>query len=89
MDERKNQNFKLSVIILLVSFLLCIVPILFMLAKEIITENKQLLEINKIEENHEKLTFYLDGKEVDFDKIDINLYQISYDMESGKVFLTK
>lgn len=35
-----------------------------------------------------KYTIYLDGNEVDMDKIDIKLYKRSYDDENLKIFLT-
>ena len=43
----------------------------------------------KIEENHNEITFYLDGEEVEYENIDLSLYQYTFDEEENKVFLTK
>lgn len=45
--------------------------------------------ISTIEENADDWTFYLDGEEVSFDNINIRQYQVSYEVETRKVFLTK
>lgn len=45
--------------------------------------------LNEIESNKSNIIFYLDGKEVSPDTVDIKQYQISYDNESNKVFLTE
>lgn len=51
-------------------------------------ENYQAM-LTEIEENAESISFYLDGVEVEYDHIDIAQYDVSYDEENGKVFLTK
>ena len=42
-----------------------------------------------IENNHNEITFYLDGEEVEYENIDLSLYQYTFNEEENKVFLTK
>lgn len=56
----------------------------------IITGVAGIITTNKIEKTRDisQYTLYLDGNEVDMDKIDIKLYNRSYDDENLKIFLT-
>ena len=49
-----------------------------------------IITTNKIEKTRDisQYTIYLDGNEVDMDKIDIKMYKQSYDDENLKIFLT-
>lgn len=40
-------------------------------------------------ESPEEYSFYLDGEDVDYDKIDLDQYKITYDLENKKVFLSR
>lgn len=37
----------------------------------------------------QEYSFYLDGEDVDYEEIDLEQYDISYDLKDKKVFLTK
>ena len=41
----------------------------------------------KIIDNHSEYTWYLDGREVDYDKINLNQYEITYDLDKNEVYL--
>jgi len=47
------------------------------------------LRIEFIETNAEEFSFYLDGVEVEYDNTSLEQYDIDYDLDSKKVFLTK
>lgn len=46
-------------------------------------------KMQMVKESPEEYSFYLDGEDVEYDKIDLDQYKITYDLESKKVFLTR
>lgn len=82
MDETKSTS-AFSVIAAACFFMLCIYGAIF-LAAYFTTGNT----LEEIEKNADNLTFYLDGVEVLYENIDINMYNFSYEKDSNKVFLT-
>lgn len=44
---------------------------------------------DELNTKRESYTYYLDGKKVDFDKIDPEQYDVSYDDENQKAYMTK
>lgn len=47
------------------------------------------LVIENVTENADEYTFFLDGVEINFENIDINMYDVSFNEETKKVFLTR
>jgi len=45
--------------------------------------------LNTISQNADQLSFYVDGIEVEYENINMDYYEITYEKETGKVFLTK
>lgn len=41
----------------------------------------------KIIDNHSEYTWYIDGKEVNYDKINLNQYEMTYDLDKNEVYL--
>ena len=49
---------------------------------------KQYVTPKEIEEQRSEYTIYLDGEEVDPEKIDLSLYKVKYDDEKGIAYAT-
>lgn len=64
-----------------------LVAMIMLLPFSVIIENEYLKKIEQARETT-GYTYFLDGREVDINKIDISQYQCTYDDENQRVFMT-
>lgn len=66
-----------------------IVVIVIMLCCLIIAIQSMKYTLNKIEiiDNHDEYIWYVDGNEVDYDQIDLNQYDMTFDIDKKEVYL--
>lgn len=74
---------------ILCTFAICCCVFFFFAKGALAKSNETELTVKAIQENADDWTFFLDGEEVVYENIDINQYNISWNEESHKVFLTK
>jgi len=78
-------KFTITIIIVLI-----IIRTLILIPETVSEAEKEAkAEMEFIETNAEEFSFYLDGVEVEYDNISLEQYDMDYDLDSKKVFLTK
>lgn len=83
-DARREHNIIVPCCIILGGFIIALC-----ISINIASSMKNQLVKSQIEATPYEYTFYIDGTEIDYNKIDIEQYDMSYNMEKHEVYLTR